>query len=41
MKHIEITVHVKNEIGKKVWSKYGFEDYIIKKIVEMGKFNTM
>ncbi len=39
LKHIELTVHVKNEIGKMAWAKYGLEDYIIKKRVEMGKFN--
>lgn len=40
LKHIELTVHVKNEVGKKAWGKYGFEDYIIKKKVGMEKFNT-
>ena len=39
IKHIELSVHVKNEIGKKAWAKYGLEDYMIKKRVEMEKFN--
>lgn len=41
LKHIELTVHVKNEVGKKAWAKYGLEDYIIKKRVEMNKFNIV
>lgn len=40
LKHIELTIHVKNAIGKKAWTKYGFKDYIIKKKVGMEKFNT-
>ncbi|MBI2638094.1 GNAT family N-acetyltransferase [Candidatus Peregrinibacteria bacterium] len=41
LNHIELTVHVKNEIGKKAWAKYGLEDYIIKKRVEMEKFSII
>ena len=41
LKHIELTVHVKNEIGKKAWAKYGLEDHIIKKRVEMEKFKII
>jgi len=40
LKHIELSVHKKNEVGKKAWTKYGLEDSMIKKRVEMGKFNT-
>ena len=35
LKHIEMTVHAKNEIAKKAWAKYGFEDYMIKQRVEI------
>lgn len=38
LKYIELTVHVKNEIAKKAWAKYGLEDYIIKKRATMEKF---
>lgn len=41
LKHIELSVHEKNEVGKKAWAKYGLEDYMIKKRVKMGKFNII
>jgi len=41
LKYIELTVHVKNEIGNKAWAKYGFEDYMKKQRVELGKFNII
>ncbi|HLD31397.1 MAG TPA: GNAT family N-acetyltransferase [Patescibacteria group bacterium] len=39
LKHIELTVHVKNEVGKKAWNNYGLRDSIIKKRVDIEKFN--
>lgn len=39
LEYIELTVHVKNEIGKKAWTKYGFEDYMVKQRIKMGKFD--
>ena len=41
IKYIELSVHAKNEIGIKTWAKFGFDDYEIKKIVEMEKFNII
>ncbi len=32
---VELTVHVKNEVGQKVWAKYGFKTYMSKQRVEM------
>lgn len=39
IQHIELSVHEKNEIGKKAWAKYGLKDYMIKRRVGMGEFN--
>lgn len=41
LQHIELTVHLKNEEGKKVWAKYGFEDYMVKKRVKIENFNIV
>ena len=38
IKHVELSVLAGNEVGKKTWTKFGFEVYEIKKRVEMGKF---
>jgi ribosomal protein S18 acetylase RimI-like enzyme len=40
LEHIEISVHVENPLAKKVWEKYGFEEYMIKQRVEMAKFEV-
>ena len=37
--HVELSVLVENEVGKKTWTKFGFEAYEIKKRVEMAKFD--
>ena len=39
IKYVELSVHAKNEIGKKTWAKFGFDAYEIKKRVEMVKFD--
>lgn len=39
LNYVELTVHVKNDVGMKVWSKYGFKGYIIKKRVAIGDFD--
>ncbi|MDD2196559.1 MAG: GNAT family N-acetyltransferase [Bacteroidales bacterium] len=41
VEHVELSVLVKNEIGKKTWAKFGFETYEIKQRVEMGSFNII
>jgi ribosomal protein S18 acetylase RimI-like enzyme len=41
LRYIELTVHVKNEIGIKVWTKYGFETYLSRQRVELEKINTI
>lgn len=33
--YAELTVHVKNEIGKRVWAKFGFKGYIIKQRIKL------
>ncbi len=38
IKYVELSVHVKNEIGKKTWEKFEFDTYEIKKRVEMKNF---
>lgn len=38
IKYVELSVLAGNEVGKKTWAKFGFEDYEIKKRVEMGSF---
>ena len=37
LQYIEMTVHVKNTVGKKAWAKYGFETCMEKQRVELGK----
>ena len=37
IKYIELSMHMKNELGRKVWLKYGFKDYMIKQRVEISK----
>ena len=27
--HVEMSVHIKNKIGRKAWKKYGFQVYLI------------
>lgn len=38
IQYIELSVHAKNEIGKKTWAKFGFDAFEIKELVEMDKF---
>lgn len=40
IQYIELSVHARNEIGKKTWTKFGFEAYEIKKRVKMENFNV-
>jgi GNAT superfamily N-acetyltransferase len=35
LKHVELTVHSENEIGKKAWAKSGFKGYMIKERTEI------
>ena len=41
VKYVELSVHVKNEIGKKTWEKFEFDTYEIKKRVEMKNFKII
>lgn len=36
IKHIELVVHLENELGIKTWKKYGFKEYMVRKRVEIG-----
>ena len=36
IKHIELVVHIENELGKKAWKKYGFKEYMVKERVEIS-----
>ncbi|HKM92114.1 MAG TPA: GNAT family N-acetyltransferase [Prolixibacteraceae bacterium] len=38
LKHVELSVHAKNEVGKKTWARFGFDAYEIKKRVKMENF---
>lgn len=37
IKYVEISVHVKNDMGKKTWAKYGFREYMTKQMIEIDK----
>ena len=39
IKYVELSVHVENKIGKKVWLRYGFKDYMIKQRIEIDKLH--
>ena len=39
VKYVELSVHVENKIGRKVWLKYGFRDYMVKQRIEIGKLH--
>ena len=39
IKYIELSVHIENKIGKKVWLRYGFEDYMLKQRIEIEKLH--
>jgi ribosomal protein S18 acetylase RimI-like enzyme len=36
LKYIELTVHTKNEIAMKAWTKYGFQDYMNKRRIKLS-----
>lgn len=40
IEYVELSVHAANEIGKKTWTKFGFEAYELKKRVAMAKFDV-
>lgn len=35
IEQLELSVHIRNEIGRKVWLKYGFSDYMIKQRIKL------
>jgi ribosomal protein S18 acetylase RimI-like enzyme len=35
IKYIELTVHIKNDIAKAAWKKYGFKEYMSKQVLRL------